>query len=62
MKAKGVLHRVKRAALDRALRDASGKFDRMGLGVVNRHCLKPALQIELEPGKGSQSHGFTKCA
>ena len=38
---------------ERTLRDTSRDFDRMGLGVVNRHCSEPVVQVGLEPGKAS---------
>ena len=34
-------------------RDTSGEFDRLGLGVANKHCLEHVVQIGPEPGKGS---------
>ena len=30
---------------DRTLRDATGKFDRIGLHVTDRHFLEPVIQI-----------------
>jgi len=30
---------------DRTLRDATGKFDRIGMHVVDRHLLEPVIQI-----------------
>ena len=38
---------------ERTLRDTSTDFDRMGLGVVNRHCSEPVVQVGLEADKGS---------
>ena len=37
---------------DRTLKDATGKFDRIGLHVIDRHILEPVVQIGLKPGKG----------
>ena len=33
------------------MRDTTGAFDRIGLGVVNKHCLEPVVQMGLEPDK-----------
>ena len=34
------------------MKDATGKFDRIGLHVIDRHILEPVVQIGLKPGKG----------
>ena len=31
-------------------RDTSGDFDKIGMGVVNKNCLEPVVQVGLEPG------------
>ena len=33
------------------MRDTIGRFDRIGLYVVDRNCLEPVVQIGLEPGE-----------
>ena len=38
---------------DGTLRDATGKFDRIGLHVVHRHYLESVVQTGLKPGKSS---------
>ena len=38
---------------DRTLRNTTGEFDRIGLRVVDRHCLEPVGQIRFELGEGS---------
>ena len=34
---------------ERTLRDATGKFDRIRLHAVDRHCLELVIEIGLEP-------------
>ena len=46
------------------MRDTTGKFDRIGLHVIDRHVLEPIVQIGLKPGMGGtvgEKDGVVNC-
>ena len=54
MEDRWVVQRVKRTGpkTEFTLWDTTGEFVRIGLRVVDRHCLEPVVQIGLESGEG----------